>query len=169
MTAGEVVVGVVGKPLGVRGEVYVQPDPDLAHDFPPGTTYELTGGVTLTVAESRLHGNRRVLRFSGADDREAAEALRGAVLTVPRDALEVDDEALWVDDLLGREVHDPAGALVGVVEAVRDGHAHDYVVVARTDGGESLVPLVADLLDIRGEVIVVQPIPGLLDDHGETA
>jgi 16S rRNA processing protein RimM len=168
VTTDEVVVGVVGKPFGVRGDVYVRPDPDLDHDFPLGTTYRLADGRTITVEVSWVHGNRRLVRFAEASDRDAAEALRGAVLTVPRADVGLPEGAFWVHDLIGREVHDDAGALVGVIEGVLDGHAHDYVVVARTDGGEFLVPLVADLLDVREDAVVVRALPGLLDDDADS-
>jgi 16S rRNA processing protein RimM len=168
MTTDEVVVGVVGKPFGVRGDVYVRPDPDLEHEFPPGTTYRVAGRGTLTVADSWVHGNRRIVRFDEAEDRDAAEALRGAALCLPREAFELGEDAWWVDDLVGAEVRDDTGAIVGIVEGVRDGHAHDYVVVARTDGGEVLIPLVADLIEVRAGAVVVRAVPGLLDDEADT-
>ncbi len=120
------------------------------------------------VAASRLHAGRRVVRFVGVDDRAGAEALLG-VLTLPRAAVVLDDDAFWNDELLGREVVDEAGALIGVLEATLDGPAHDYLVVARSDGGEVLVPAVAALVDLAGDRVVVRAIPGLLDDGGEDA
>lgn len=162
----EVVVGVVGKPFGVRGEVYVQPDRDLAHDFADGTAYAVSGGDPLVAAGTRVHGNRRLVAFVGVEDREAAEALRGTVLRLPRTDVALDDEARWAGDLVGREVRDEPGALLGVVEGFLDGPAHDYLVVARPDGGEVLVPLVEALVDLDGPAVVVRPIPGLLDPDG---
>lgn len=164
MTGEEVVVGVVGKPVGIRGEAYVHPDPDLEHDFAPGTVYRLADGRQLTVADTRPHGRRRVVRFAEAADRDAVEALRGTVLTVPRDQVPLGEDAFWTADLAGREVRDLNGVLVGVVESTLDGPAHDYLVVARTDGGEVLVPAVADLLTVTDEAIVVDAIPGLLGE-----
>ncbi|HVM20855.1 MAG TPA: ribosome maturation factor RimM [Egibacteraceae bacterium] len=161
-----VVVGVVGKPLGLKGEVYVRPDPDLAYDFAPGDRLTRDGDATLTVASSRVHANRQVVRFAGVEDREGAEALRGAVLTMPAEAVALDDDAFWTADLLGREVTDDHGDLIGVLEATLDGAAHDYLVIARPDGGEVLVPAVSDLVEVRDDAIVVHAIPGLLDDEG---
>jgi 16S rRNA processing protein RimM len=166
-----VTVGVVGKPFGLRGEVYVHPDADLAEPFAPGRTYRVAragleppaGGRQLTVASAAAHGGRLLVRFFGVDDRDAAEALRGLLLRVPRDQVRLEDDAFWTDDLLGREVVDASGALVGILEAARDGPAHDYLVVARPDGGEVMIPAVAELVDVSGERIVVRAIPGLLD------
>lgn len=159
----DVVVGALGKPFGVRGAVYVHPDPDVAHDFAAGTTYALDDGRTVTLRSSHQHGNRRTLQFAGVDDREAAEALRGAVLKVPRDSVELDEDAFWAADLVGRDVVDDDGATVGVVEGTLDGPAHDYLVVARPDGGEVLIPVVEHLLEVGDDAVVVHAIPGLLD------
>ena len=160
----DVVVGVVAKPLGLKGEVFVRPDPDVGHGFAAGETF-VTGDRELVVAEARLHSGRQVVRFEGVESREGAEALRGTVLSVSRDAVELDDDAFWNDDLLGREVVDQHGELVGVLEATQDGAAHDYFVVARPDGGEVLIPAVADLVNVQPDRIVIQAIPGLLDDN----
>jgi len=184
----EVVVGVVGKPLGLVGEVYVQPDADLPVDVyevgrslrvrppEPGSvadrptdeaadTDAATGArpLSLQIATTRLHAGRRVVRFVGVDTREDAEALRHLELTVPRGQISLEEDAFWAEDLLGREVVDHTGAVIGVLEAVADGTAHDYLVVARPDGGELLIPAVAELVTISGEALVVNAIPGLLD------
>ena len=160
---GHAVVGRVGKPLGTRGEVYVFDDPDLSDPYAEGTTYSTPDGQRLVVEASRMHGDRLVVAFRDVLDREAAEALRGTVLTRPRDELVLEADTIWVAELLGRQVVDPDGGLVGVVEGVRDGHAHDYLIVARPDGGEAVIPMVPELVDHTADPIVLQPLPGLVD------
>lgn len=162
--AAEVAVGVIGKPLGLRGEVYVQPDPDVGEQFPPAATYR-AGGRTVTVVTSRMHGNRRVVRFAGVDSRTEAEVLRGTVLTVDRAAVELDDAAFWTEDIVGRDVVTAAGERVGTLAGVADGAAHDYLVITGVDGREVLVPAVDELVEVTAERIVVQPLPGLLDEE----
>ncbi|MPZ73973.1 MAG: 16S rRNA processing protein RimM [Nitriliruptorales bacterium] len=161
----DVVVGVVGKPLGLAGELFVRPDPDLEYLVEPGDVFETAGGVTLVVAAAREHSGRQVMRFEGVQTRDAAEALRGTVLRVARNRIPLAEDAFWSDELLGREVTDDSGDVVGVIEATLDGAAHDYLVVARPDGGEVLVPAVAELVDVGPDRIVVRPLPGLLDDE----
>lgn len=163
----DVVVGAIGKPFGLAGAVYVHPDPDIDHDFAPGTTYALEGGRTLTLRSAHEHGNRRTLQFEEVTDRDAAEALRGTVLAVPREAVELDEDAFWSSDLIGRDVVDDSGAVVGIVEGSLDGPAHDYLVVARPDGGEVLIPVVEHLLEVGADQVVVHAIPGLLDPDEE--
>ena len=160
----DVIVGVVAKPLGLKGEVFVRPNPDVGHEFGAGQTFPGGGERELVVAAARLHSGRQVVRFEGVETREQVEELRGTVLRVPRGDVELDEDAFWNDDLLGRDVVDDAGELVGVLESTLDGAAHDYLVIARPDGGEVLVPAVADLVDVQPDRIVVHAIPGLLDD-----
>lgn len=168
MEHAAVTVGVVGKPHGLRGEVTVRADPDLADEFPPGRVYLLAGGDTsLTVASSRMHGNRWLVRFEGIDDREAAEALRGFALALPRAEITLSPDQFWVEELVGRPVVDRADRPLGTVTDVTDGQAHDYLVVTGGQGAEALVPVVADLVDITEEAVVVDAIPGLLDEPDE--
>lgn len=158
-----VVVGRVGKPFGTGGAVYVFADPDLADPFEEGARYGTPSGH-LVVISSRLHGgDRLVVAFEGLHDRAGAEGIRGTVLTRPRREVPLEADAIWVADLVGRTVVDADGDLVGVVEQVLDGHAHDYLVVARPDGGEAMIPMVEELLDWDADPAVVQPLLGLVD------
>ena len=163
MTAPRAIVGVIGKALGLKGEVFVRPDPDVAHDFVPGETFVVEGGRQLVVAASRSHSGRLVLRFAGVDSREQVEQLRGLVLEVSRDEVSLAEDTFWNDELLGREVVDDQGDLVGILDSTMDGAAHDYLVVVRPDGAEILIPAVAELVDVQPDRIVVTAIPGLLD------
>lgn len=154
------VLGTVGKPFGLAGDVYVWLDPDLRDAVVPGLRCT-AGSSELEVAAVRWHGGRPVIRFTGIGDREAAGALRGRALEVERAAV-AGAGAIWADEVLGREVVDTSGAVVGVVEGVLDGAAHDFLVVARPDGGELLIPVVDELVDL-GEPVVVHGPPGLVD------
>ncbi|MGH3666166.1 MAG: ribosome maturation factor RimM, partial [Egibacteraceae bacterium] len=73
MAEPRAVVGMVGKAHGLAGEVDVRPDPDIGEDFPAGRAYGSSRGGELVVAASRLHSGRRLVRFEGVDDRDAAE------------------------------------------------------------------------------------------------
>lgn len=173
----EVAVGVVRKPFGLGGDVFVHPDPDLDDAFPVGARYRTStaagaAGPELRVAASVLHRGLRVVRFDAAGDRSAAEALRDLVLL--RDfedadlARDPDAEAHWADELVGRPVVEPGGDRVGTVADLLDGPAHDYLVVTTTDGREVLVPAVTAFVTVEADRVVLTPIPGLID-AGEEA
>lgn len=159
-------LGVVGPAHGVRGEVIVHPDADLAELLEPGRVCRREDGTPLEIVAVREHKHRLLVSFAGVDDRTAAEALRGAALEVDRADIDIDEDAVWVDALLGAEVVSDDGDLVGVVERVDDGPAHDWLAVARPDGGELMVPLTEELVDVDEATprVTVRSVPGLLDD-----
>ena len=165
-------VGVIRRPFGRDGQVFVHPDPDLDDPFPVGDVYQAAPDVAggqpsarpLTVAASMLHSGRRIVRFEGIEDRESAAGLRDLVLS--RDAArgDLDQDGFWAEDLLGWPVLDQHDRPLGTLREVRDGVAHDYLVVGRLGGSDVLVPAVAELVDIQSDRIVVQAVPGLFDD-----
>jgi 16S rRNA processing protein RimM len=179
-TAGdpvEVVVGVVGRAHGLRGDVAV----DLRTDEPEvrfarGSVLGTEGSTsTLTVAAMRAGAaGRLVVRFEEAPDRTAAEGLRGRVLTATVDAQQRpagdDPEEFYDRQLRGLRVLDASGHEVGVVSEVIHLPSQDMLAVT-TDAGERLVPFVADLVprvDLAAGTAQLSPAAdGLLDDLTE--
>ena len=169
------VVGRVLRPHGVRGELAVEVLSDAPERFAPGA--EVAAGdpdgdgelQPLEVAAARLHQGRMLLRFAGIDDRDAADSLRGSLLTIPAEAArELGPDEFWRHQLVGLAVVDADGKDRGVVSEVQPGTAHDLLEVRRPDGVTVLVPAVAALVDVQlaeGRV-VVQAIPGLMDPDG---
>ncbi|MGY1591721.1 ribosome maturation factor RimM [Geodermatophilus sp. SYSU D00708] len=170
-----VVVGRIGRPHGVRGEVTVEvrtDDPDLR--FTPGTVLltEPAGRGPLTVAGRRWHRDVLLLSVEGpggqvVDSREAAEELRNTELHVAvADLPQLDDPDVFYDhQLVGLTARLPDQTVLGAVTAVRHEGA-DLLVVRREEGGELLVPFVAAIVptvDVAGGFVVVDPPEGLLD------
>jgi 16S rRNA processing protein RimM len=153
------VVGRVGRAHGLRGEVAVTFSSNRPERSAPGAVL-FAGDRELVVEASRPHQGRVLLRFAGVDDRSAAEALLGVELTAAPlgDEVELADDELWVHEVVGAEVHDRTGAVLGRVAAVEANPAHDLLVL---DGG-ALVPMVF-VVEQRDGVVVVDPPDGLLD------
>lgn len=164
------VVGRIGRPHGVRGEMTVEvrtDDPELR--FAPGTVLltEPAARGPVTVAGRRWHREVLLLTVDGVESREDAEVLRDTELHVPvADLPELDDPDAWYDhQLVGLAVRLPDGETLGEVTAVRHEGA-DLLIVRRTDGRELLVPFVTAIVptvDVAGGVVVVDPPEGLLD------
>jgi 16S rRNA processing protein RimM len=153
------VVGRVGRAHGLRGEVAVTFTSNRPERAEPGSV--LYGGDRKLVIEaSRPHQGRMLVQFAGVDDRTAAERLLGVELTADPLAgdVELDDDELWVHEVVGAEVVDRAGTRVGRVTAVEANPAHDLLVL---DGG-TLVPMVF-VVEQRDGVLVIDPPDGLLD------
>ena len=93
----EVVVGRIGKPHGIRGEVTLDvrtDEPDRR--FAPGTTMRAQAPAgadrrpaTLTVTRARWHQSTLLVTFEELDDRNAAEAARGTVLYATNSVVEM--------------------------------------------------------------------------------
>jgi 16S rRNA processing protein RimM len=169
----QLVVGRVGRPHGLRGEVTVEvrtDDPDQR--FVAGTSLETAPPERgpLTVAAVRWHSGRLLVRFEGCDDREAAEALRNAMLVI--DSAELvplnDPEEFYDHDLIGLRVVTVTGEPVGIVGDVLH-HGQNLLVVEGAgprSGAEILVPFVAAIVpevNLPGGLLVIDPPPGLLD------
>jgi 16S rRNA processing protein RimM len=125
---------------------------------------------TLTVTAARPHTGRLLVCFEGVDGRDAAEALRGVVLSANATELPpIDDPDEFYDHQLeGLAVLTVAGAAVGTVREVVHGAGSDLLVVDREGGGEALIPFVHQIVpevDVPGGRIVLDPPPGLLEDE----
>ncbi|MFI0353996.1 ribosome maturation factor RimM [Actinomadura sp. 9N407] len=162
------VIGRVGRPHGIRGELTIDvrtDDPDLR--FAAGTELATDPAATgpLMVEQTRWHSGRLLVRFAGVGDRDAAEELRGVWLVVdPEDVPVLDDPDEFHDQqLIGLTVVTVEGDEVGAVAEIRH-HGQDLLVIRRADGGETLVPFVAALVpevDVPGGRLVIDPPPGL--------
>ena len=162
-----VVVGRIGPAHGLRGEVFVEPRTDEpGRRFAAGSRLGTPSG-TLTVAGSRTHSGRLVVRFEELADRTAAEAARGTELTVAIEAGETpeDPEEFYDHQLVGLRVETTAGEAVGELERVEHNSAQDLLVI-RTPERQVLFPFVTALVpevDVPGGRIVIDDRPGLLD------
>jgi 16S rRNA processing protein RimM len=148
-------VGRIGRAHGLRGEVGVTLTSDRLDRLGAGSVL-YADDRTLTVAAARRHQNRWLVRFEGVDDRGAAEALRGLVLT--GDARPSATDELWVHELIGAPVRDRAGTELGRIVAVEANPASDLLVL----DGDVLVPMVF-VVERGPEGVVVDPPEGLLD------
>ena len=166
------VVGRIGKPQGIRGEVTVQvrtDDPDTR--FAPGAVLHTDPPERgpVTVAGARWQNGRLVVAFEGVPDRSAAEELRETLLQVDARTLPPpEDEDEFHDHVLrGMAVELVDGAALGSVADVLHLPHGDVLVVRRSDtGGEVLVPFVkamVPVVDVAARRLQVDPPEGLLD------
>jgi 16S rRNA processing protein RimM len=166
--ADRLVVGRVGRPHGVRGELHLDvrtDDPDLR--FAAGTELatDPPGHGPLTVERARWHSGRMLVRFAGVGDRGAAEELRGTWLVVdPTDIpASPDPDEFHDQELIGLAAVTVEGTELGAVTEVRH-FGQDLLVIRRADGRDALIPFVAALVpevDVPGGRLVIDLPPGL--------
>ena len=172
-----VIVGRVGRPHGIRGELVIgvrTDEPDLR--FAVGAVLDVHAepepaepGPTLTVARARWHSGQLLVTFAGITDRTAAGELTGSWLSVDSGQLPHtrDPDEFRDHELIGLSVRTPDGGPVGVVTDVLH-YGQDLLVIKRADGGaqECLVPFVKAIVpevDVAARLLVIDPPPGLLD------
>jgi 16S rRNA processing protein RimM len=160
-----VAVGRVSRAHGVQGEVAVLVLSEVEDRFAPGATLWLEDGRTLTVESSRPHRGRLLVRFREVRDREQAEGLQLALLVVPESSSPSLPEGSWWDHQIeGCAVETDRGRALGTVREVIHTAANDVWSVVSEDGGETLVPVLSDVLvsvDVGAKRIVVREIAGL--------
>ena len=142
-------VGRLGAPHGVRGWLRVQSFTD-----PPQRLFEWRhwhlesgGGVSTEVKllEARPQGNGWIARLEGVEERNAASRLTGQMVLVARQLLPpAEGREHYRDDLVGFEVKNLEGALLGVVDHFIDTPGN--VVMVIKGAREHLVPVTAQHL-----------------------
>ena len=165
------VVGRIGKPQGIRGEVTIEVrTDDPGARFAPGAVLQTDPGERgpLVVLSGREQNGRLVLTLDGVLDRNTAEALRDTMLLVrTADVPPSDDPDEFHDwQLRGLAAFLPDGTPLGVIAEVLHLPHGDVLVVRREGGTEALVPFVlamVPIVDVPGGRVVIDPPAGLLE------
>lgn len=164
---GKVLVGAITGAHGIRGEVKLKSftaDPEAIATYTP---LETKTGRAIEIAKLRAQNDGFIASLKGVTDRNAAEALRGTELFVPRDRLpEAEDDEVYLDDLIGLAVHEGA-TLLGEVVSVQNFGASDLLEVAIAGRGDTVyIPFAESFvrdIDADGGKIIVSLPDGFLD------
>ncbi len=185
------VVGQIGKPHGIRGEVSVVVRTDepeerftagsvFTTEVPrdrrvnagpagtpaPGARFEIP--KQLTLESIRWHQGRGIAVFEGIYDRNVAEAMRGVFLQVDSSELTPpeDPDEFHDHQLIGLRVESADGVELGTVDRIDHAPSSDLIVLKKAGGGTALIPFVTAMVptvDVAGGRIVVDLPEGLLD------
>jgi 16S rRNA processing protein RimM len=160
-----VVVGRIGRPHGLAGEMYAFPTGATLVTLAAGDRVRAIGadagpGRDFEISALRSVDRGVLLRLLGVETREAVQALTGATISVTHDRLALLDatDEFYVRDLVGCSVF--AGEMkLGPVTEVYPGAANDALVVVREGGEHVLVPFTKDAvveLDLVGRRVVIR-------------
>jgi len=113
------------------------------------------GGDARALLESKPHSGTLLARLEGVDTREAAQRLKGKAVSIPRP--EAGEGRYYWDDLVGLEVVNSQGLVLGVVKAMFSNGAHDVMELSG-DRPRLLpwVPPVVTKVDLPGRRIEVE-------------
>jgi 16S rRNA processing protein RimM len=156
MTDPMLQVGSIVKPHGLKGDVIVSLTTNRDERVAPGSVLHAKDDREFRVLRSSPHRGRFIVTFEGVSDIDQADGLRGTELF----ALPLDDpDALWIHELIGSQVEDTTGRVLGTVEGVEANPASDLLVL---DGG-GLIPLRFVVGTEPGVRITVDVPDGLFD------
>lgn len=157
-------MGRVTAPFGVKGWVKIYAlTAQLGNllDYPVWWLGHEGDWREMPVGVARVQGNTLVAQFAGIEDREAAVALKGLEVAVPREQLPgaAAGEFYWADLIGLRVVNREAHEFGRVVRVMQTG-ANDVLVVAGGNGNEqeTLIPFIAGAIrqvDLEAGVISV--------------
>ena len=152
---------------GVTGEIKVQPwcdSPEVLTDF---DTLYLSPTEPVQVKKAYVHKNCVVMRLTGVDTCEAAEALKNRILYLNRDDVELPEDLVFIQDILGLTVFDTSTEeTIGTLRDVNQGAGHDLYIIRRDGKPDALIPACKPFLkniDLEKGIITVETIEGLIE------
>jgi 16S rRNA processing protein RimM len=175
MTQRLILVGRVAGAFGVRGEVRITAYTEEAMALARYRTLVREGGApALTIASARPVKGGVVARCPEVETKEAADALRGLRLYVPREALPPpkDEDEFYLADLIGLCAATPDGAALGKVKAVHNFGAGDILEVDPGEGRATRYypftrAVVPEVRLAEGLVVVEPPVEDAAAPDGE--
>ena len=162
-------IGKIVSTCGLKGEVRVLPWSDSPDFFMSlSSLYFEEGAQKLTVQKARPQKNVVILKLSGVDTIEAANALRGKVLYMSRADVTLPERTFFVQDLIGLRVIDGDDRAVeyGLLSDVSQTGANDVYHITK-NGKTTLIPAIRQVVeetDVEKGIMRIRPMKGLFDD-----
>ncbi|MBQ3542365.1 MAG: 16S rRNA processing protein RimM [Oscillospiraceae bacterium] len=147
---------------GVKGEVKVLPWLDSPEDLCDFERCRI-GGVEYTIESCRVQKTCNLLKLSGIDTMEEAQAMRGKIIELYRE--DIDDEIIFAAELIGMEVFCD-GEQIGVIKDVLDYPGNSVYVVKGQY--EYMIPAVKQFIlstDMENNRMQVKLIEGMCSDE----
>lgn len=133
---------------GLKGEVRVQPwadSPEFLAEF--DALYLDKGAKKIEITAARVHKNMLIMKIRGVDSIDDADQLRDKVLYMNRDDVELEEDAYFIQDLIGLDVRDDdTGEHIGTLDDVSETGANDVYHIKTDDGKVYLIPAIPDVI-----------------------
>lgn len=167
-------VGKIVNTQGIKGEVRVISMTDFPEErYKVGETLTLfqegKQPIELTIRSSRKHKNFIILSFENHPNINDVEKYRDGILKVSKEKLsELSEDEFYYHEIIGLDVFDEAGELLGKVKEILSPGANDVWVVQRPKKRDLLLPYIASVVkevDPENGKIIVEIPEGLIDDE----
>ena len=122
------------------------------------------------IEKVRYQQDMVILKLSGVNDRNAAEALKTKDVFITEDDLkELPEDTFYIRDLIGLPVlNAETGETIGKMKDVLQNTAQDVYVIKREEGSDVLVPAVSQFVaevNIEEGFVKINVIEGLIDEN----
>lgn len=155
---GHMVIGVVGKPHGIRGEVKIVPLTDDIRRF-RRLTYVIIRDIEYKVEFVKLQADRAILKLAGLETAEALLPFKDEAVMVRReDAVKKKEDEYFIDELRGMQVRDTEGTDLGTVYDVIQTGANDVYWIQEPN--QLLIPAMKTIVvsvDLEADLITIRP------------
>ncbi|MEE1319459.1 MAG: ribosome maturation factor RimM [Ruminococcus sp.] len=155
---------------GIKGEVRIDPwcdSPEFLCMFKK--LYLDEKGETFIEVKSRPHKNITLAKIKGIETVEEAERLRGKIVYINRNDINLEEGVNFVQDLIGLEVRDADDETVyGKISDVLRTGANDVYEITDSDGKKYLAPVIDEVIietDIDNGFVLIRPMKGIFDDE----
>lgn len=169
---GLVCVGRIAGGHGIKGWVRITSyteDPKNIGAY--GPVSDETGERMFELEVMSMAKAHVLARIPGVEDRNAADALRGVRLFVPRDRLPAPEEdEFYFDDLVGCSAETTEGEALGKILSVQEFGSGPMLEIGRKRGRTLLIPFtreIVPIVDLASGRITIEPVPGLLEPVGK--
>ena len=153
---------------GIRGDLKVQSwcdTPEVLCDF---DTLYLDEKTPVEVKSAQVHKNVVLMHLKGVDTVEAAEKLRGKILHLDRDDVDLPEDLVFIQDILTFKVYDlRVDRVIGHIRDVLTSNpAHDMYEIAGEDGRLIYIPAIKPFLKEMINAVMRESIIGRAQDKG---
>jgi len=171
-------VGIIGKPHGLSGEVILKFVTDYPYSIEKGTIFYIDEEKSKFLEVESIRSidlgikNGAIIKFDGINDRDSAERIRGLNLFREENYSPVlQQEEFWVDDLVGCSVYTDNDSYIGEVKDIITNTANDNILIKRSPDSieipgvkenEFFIPLIDDYIDsinIDVKKIILKKVP----------
>jgi len=161
------VVGKLGKPHGVDGEIVMEVYTDFPERLQEGAVvYVGKQFKPLQITRRRVHARGLLLCFDGYLTRENVAELTNLLVQVRTSGLPVLQEGEYYQhQLMGLNVVDERGEMLGRITGIIETGANDVFIVQGEDEHEILIPAIDSVvinIDLEASQIRIRPLPGLI-------
>ncbi len=162
-------IGQIVNTFGIKGFVKIVPFTDDLERFEELESVFVVKQkelIEMQIEEVKYHKNLVLVKFKGIEDINMAEKYKGCYIKIKREnARKLPKDTYFIADLIGIDVYDEDGNLLGKVDDIFNNKSHDVYVIKDDLGKQILLPSTKEVIrdvDVENNKIVVHLIDGLV-------